>query len=309
MSIRRGQIGVIIIHYANLANIRAAVASVLASKNAEKLHVVIVDNAAQEPAEALRDTYTDDRVTILRLSKNRGFSGANNAGIRWALNNLSGVAVVLLNDDATVAPDALPILLESLQNNARLGAVTPKIYFTAGHEFHAGYSKDELGKVLWYAGGIIDWREVVGSHRGVDEVDRGQYDTLIDTPFATGCCVALNAETLQSIGALDDKYFLYYEDSDLSLRMRRAGWKVQYQPKAVAWHQNAGSSGSGSKLHVYYQTRNRLLFAWRYAPWRAKLFLAKQAVLQLRGADPIIKRAILDAVQQRYGIQPDLHTH
>lgn len=309
MSSLRGKIGVIIIHYANLANVRTAIDSVLASSNTSQLHVVVVDNAAQQPAQALRDSYDESHVTILRLASNRGFSGANNAGIQWAVRNLAGNAVVLLNDDATVAPDAIATLLDTLEKQPRAGIVVPKIYFTAGHEFHAGYESRDRGRVLWYAGGIIDWREVVGSHRGVDELDRGQYDQLQETPFATGCCMAVNVEALQALGAFDDRYFLYYEDADLSMRMRRHNWKVWYQPQAIAWHQNAGSSGSGSALHVYYQTRNRLLFAWRYAPWRAKLFLAKHSWQQWRGTDLAKKRAILDAVRQRYGIQAALHTH
>src|SRR5206468_7417532 len=117
--------------------------------------------------------------------------------------------------------------------------------------------------------GKIDWNNVIGFHVGVDEVDTGQFDTPYDTETATGCCVLIKKSTLEKIGLLDEGYFMYYEDADYSMLLKRRGLKILYWPRAVLWHKNASAAGgSGSPLQEYYITRNRLLFGMRYAPLR-----------------------------------------
>lgn len=148
---------------------------------------------------------------------------------------------------------------------------------------------------------------MVGFHRGVDEVDRGQFDEPAATDFATGCCVALNPQALEEVGLFDEAYFLYLEDLDLSVRLQQAGWQIWYDPQATIWHKNAGSSGSGSQLHVYYQTRNRYLFGFRYAPWRTKLFLLRHLLLQFKNGTGPVRQAIQDFILERYGQRPDVH--
>lgn len=299
---------VIIIHYKNIENTAQALASVYASKPRQYLQPIVVNHSSDPNAlDGLKQQY-GKWLHVETPAENLGFTGGNNLGIKVALEQYDAKTIFLLNDDATVAPDTFKVLDSSLHALSRVGMVVPKIYFSPGHEFHPGYEKTERGRVLWYAGGVIDWKELYGSHRGVDEVDYGQYDQVEDTPFATACCIALKPAALKKNGAFDDKYFLYLEDLDLSQRFKRAKWRVLYDPRAIAWHQNAGSSGSGSDLHQYYQTRNRLLFGWRYAPLRTKLFLIKHSLLQLRSGNSALRQAILDAVTQRYGKRLRYHT-
>ena len=155
-----------------------------------------------------------------------------------------------------------------------------------GSEFHKDrYKKAEIGRVIWYAGGTIDWKNMIASHRGVDEVDKGQYEKLEKTDFASGCCVMIKREVLVKIGLFDEKYFLYYEDNDLCQRAKIAGYEIYYQPNAILWHKNAGSTGgSGSILQDYYITRNRLLFGFKFAALKTKLSLVKESLgLMLNG--------------------------
>lgn len=105
----------------------------------------------------------------------------------------------------------------------------------------------------------------------------------------------------------DERYFLYLEDLDLSLRFLRNGWQLWYEPKARVWHENAGSSGSGSSLHEYYFVRNRYLFGFRYAPLRTKLFLLKHLVIQWQQGSAITKQAIKDFSTGKYGKRHELH--
>jgi GT2 family glycosyltransferase len=156
--------------------------------------------------------------------------------------------------------------------------------------------------VIWYAGGVIDWENVYGYHRGVDEVDHGQFDEAQETNFATGCCVAVSATTIKKVGMLDEKYFFGLEDMDWSIRVKQEGLKVLYEPRSMIWHKNAGSSGgSGSKLHEYYHNRNRILFGMRYAKWKTKLALAREGMAKLMSGNQTEKRAVMDAWLNKYG--------
>lgn len=301
--------GVVIVHYGSAANVLECVMSLATmGKEAKNFHLIIVNNAAKEPLdESTLQTRYPGEITFLTAPTNLGFTGGNNLGMQWALNHLTSDALILLNDDTTVQPTTLPKLIQRLQQEKTAGAVTPKIYFTAGREFHEGYEKSDEGKVIWYAGGQIDWVELTGFHRGVDEVDRGQFDQLQTTPFATGCCVAYRTSALRKIGVLDDAYFLYFEDADLSLRLRAARYQILYEPTAVMWHKNAGSSSSGSDIHRYYLTRNRYRFGFTYAPLRTRLFLLKHLLIQYRDGDKVIRQAILDVLRNRYGIYRSIH--
>lgn len=300
------KVSIIIVHYGSLTNTKKCLASLEKLTFAADAQKVVIDNAAQEPAQALEEAFQN--TTVIRLNENTGFSGGNNAGIRYALKQHSPDMIVLLNDDTTVSPQFLQPLWQRMLNTPRAAAITPKIFFTQGREFHSqSYQKKDLGHVLWYAGGWIDWKEVVAWHRGVDEPDLGQHDVASRIPFASGCCVALRPEALQEVGLLNDDLFLYWEDVELSLRLKTAGWELWYEPLSYLWHDNAGSSGSGSQLHEYYQTRNRYMVGFRYAPLRTKLFLLKHLVLELRSGSSPRKQAILDFIQKKYGKQTTLH--
>ena len=181
--------------------------------------------------------------------------------------------------------------------------MAPRFIFAPGFEFHKDrYKKEERGKVIWFAGGMIDWKNIHGHHRGVDEVDHGQYDRIWEADFITGCCLAARRQVFEKIGLLDRRYFLYYEDLDFCQRAKRAGFKILYIPAAFLWHQNAGSAeGSGSNLQDYYISRNRLLFGLRYAPLRTKLALARESLVNLFSGRPWQKRGILDFYLGKFG--------
>jgi GT2 family glycosyltransferase len=181
--------------------------------------------------------------------------------------------------------------------NDSLAAFAPKIYFESCHEFHAdAYTAEERGRVLWYAGGLIDRKNMYAWHRGVDEVDEGQFDTPSETAFLTGCCLMISREAFQHVGGWDEKYFLYLEDLEYSQRIKKHGGKLWYVPTATMWHKNAGSNGgSGSDTQIYYQTRNRLYFGLRYAPLRTKLALVNESVKKIIKNTQIEKEALIDA--------------
>lgn len=245
-----------------------------------KLNIIVVDNASTDNSVEIIEKYISDDsgIEIIVNKENLGFAGGNNVGIRYALNQ-SAEYIMVLNNDTLVGENLIDGLLNSFKNNPRAGVISPKIYFAKGFEFHKKrYSQDQLGKVIWYTGGNIDWRNIYGSNRGVDEVDHGQYEVEEEVDFATGTCSIFSSIALKQAGLYDERYFMYFEDADLSMRLKRSGFKVLYTPKAHLWHKVAQSSGIGSSLNDYYITRNRMLFAMKYATFRTKLALVKESL-------------------------------
>jgi len=238
---------------------------------------------------------------LIKNKKNLGFAGGNNVGIKCALDN-SADYVLILNNDTIVDKNLIESLLETAKKYPRAGAISPKIYFAKDYEFHKDrYEKSELGKVIWYAGGGIDWKNVYGLARGVDEVDRGQYDKLSETDFATGTCMLISRKALEKVGLFDEKYFMYYEDTDLSVRVNKAGFKVFYAPSATVWHKVAQSSGIGSDLNDYFITRNRLLFGFRYASIRSRLAIVRESIKLLVLGRKWQKKGVVDFYFGKFG--------
>lgn len=208
-----------------------------------------------------------------------------------------------MNNDTIVSQDFLTSLIDFAKDKEDLGIVSPKIYFAPGFEYHKDrYKKADQGKVIWYAGGKIDWENIYASHIGVDEVDQGQYDKAKEIDFATGCCMLIKRDVLEKVGLFDKNYFVYFEDVDLSTRAKKAGFKVYYTPNTFLWHKNASSSGKpGSSLHVYYQTRNRLYFGLKYAHIKTKIHLIRDALFMTFGGNPAQKKACLDFFTNKMG--------
>lgn len=273
------KIAVVFVIYRDRDNLKEALASLRRSRIAGiEVKEIIIDNS---------------RINL-------GFTGGNNEGIRQALK-WGADAVWLLNDDVKVDKLAFSELVKSIGND-RVGAAVPKIYFYPGFEFHKDrYSKEELGNVIWYAGGEIDWKNCIGKHRGVDEVDVGQFDKQMETEFATGCSMLIKREAIEKAGLLNEKYFMYLEDLDYSMRLKRRGFKIVYQPKAAVWHKNAQSSGVGDDLHDYFFTRNRLLFGMTYAPIRTKFALLRESGRLMSSGSGWQKRGVVDFYLGKFG--------
>ena len=259
-----------------------------------RLEIVIVDNGSKEPF-ILSDREKKLPIDLIRIEPNRGFTGGYNKGMQEALDRGADY-VLIVNNDTLMEADLIKNLLAVLESDAKIGVTTPKIYFAKGHEFHKEkYKKEDLGHVFWFAGGSTDWDNVITKHRGVDEVDTGQYDKMQQTDFATGCCMLFKREVLEKAGLFDNKFFLYYEDADLNERIKKAGYTIFYVPSAVLTHVNAASTGgSGSELQDYYITRNRMLFGMKYAPLRTKIALLRESMRLFFSGRANQKRGILD---------------
>lgn len=270
-----------------------------------QLSVVVVDNASSDNSVAIinnqKSKIKNLKVKVIENSENKGYAGGNNVGIKHALKNKADY-VLVLNNDTIIDKNMLIELLKIAKRHKQAAILSPKIYFAKGYEFHKkSYKKTDLGKVIWSAGGEMDWDNVFGKNYGVDKVDRGQFEKTKEIDFATGACMFLSAKALKEVGIFDSRYFMYFEDADLCLRMIKKGWKIYYVPEAHVWHKVAQSSGIGSDLNDYFISRNRMLFGMQYAPLSLKVNLMDQSFRFILKGRKWQRKGAIDFYIGKYG--------
>lgn len=291
----------VVLNYNGYDNSKICIQSLLKSRIPQgfSLQVVIIDNASKDGSGKKLKKEFPQAVTLLN-TKNLGYSGGNNTGIEFSLSKGASY-ILIINNDTIVLRDSLYEMIRAIREE-NLDVVCPKIYFEKGFEYHKdSYRKEDLGKVFWFAGGEMDWANVIGYHRGVDQVDHGQFDYEKNMEFLTGACFLAKAEVFKRIGMFDSKFFLYYEDADLSMRIKKHGFKIGFAPKSVIYHKNAGSTGgSGSGLQDYFITRNRLMFGMKYAPVRARAALIRESIKLLVTGRKWQRRGVKDYFSKKF---------
>lgn len=251
-----GRTVIAVLNWNNLDITIECIRSLLAMDRLD-FEIVVVDNGSSDnSAERLSREFPS--ITLLPQRINLGFAGGSNIAMRHALS-AGAEYVLLLNNDTYVAADFLYEMLSVIKNDTGIGAVCPKIYFAKAPE------------VVWYAGGDFDpWTSRVIIH-GWKQIDRGQFGAAQDITLATGCAMLIRCSALSEVGLFDEKFWAYVEDLDLSLRLRRKGYRLVYAPKARVWHWDGSTSvklGSGSHaVCQYFSTRNLLFLARKYLHW------------------------------------------
>jgi GT2 family glycosyltransferase len=238
----------------------------------------------------------------LQTGQNLGFAGGFNRGIKYAKE--WGADYILLINNDTLLPDSevLKKMIDVLRNNKKVALVSPKIYFAPKFEFFKDkYTEENEGKVIWYAGGYFDWANIRSIHRGIDEVDSGQFDLTEKTDFTTGCCVLLKSEIVEKVGYFNEKLFAYYEDNDWVERIKKIGYEQWYIGSTFIYHKVSRTAVIGSNWSDYLITRNRLWFGFKYASFRTKLALTREAVRQLINGRKAQKEGIIDFIKGRWG--------
>ncbi|MFX1520820.1 MAG: glycosyltransferase family 2 protein, partial [Promethearchaeota archaeon] len=212
--------------------------------------IVVVDNGSERDEGRLIKKKYGDFVQVIRCKKNLGFAGGSNLGIRWALKNDSDY-ILLLNNDTVVDAPFLTELVNAAEKDNKIGIVGPKVYnFYAPKEIHT-------------AGGKINFWTGNAPCIGRGQKDNGKFDHQREVEYVSGCALMIKSHVLRKTGLLNEKYFAYYEETELCTIARRLGYKVVYVPSAKIWHKI--SSSSESELSFYYMIRNRFLFMKRNA--------------------------------------------
>ncbi|RJQ27897.1 glycosyltransferase family 2 protein [Candidatus Parcubacteria bacterium] len=267
-------VAVVILNYGHKEQTIECVQSVQKSTY-KNLIIIVVDN--EQNSGLFLQLQETPNVIFIQNKSNTGYTGGNNLGIKKAIS-LNVNYIFVLNPDTLIDVNAIKNLVIAA-NQEGVGIVGPKILF-------------EDKKTIWYAGGFFDKANVLGYHRGLDEVDEGKYDSIDDVDYITGAAMLIKVEVIKKVGLFDEKYFLYYEDSDYCWRVKTSGYKIIYVPKAVIYHKNAQSTGLGSPLQDYFITRNRLLFASKFLSFRTKFALLREAVKNLNNCNR--RKALID---------------
>lgn len=230
--------------------LEACVESVLAVDGIDAL--VVVDNGVR--ATALLAGVTDTRLEVIVTGANLGYAGGMNVGIRRARAMGAGY-VLVLNDDLVVDPGVVAPLCAAMAD-PKVGAVQPKLLI-AGTEPPVVNS---LGVALGPDG--------AGTDVALGELDGPGCVAGRDIEAFTGGAVLLRAEYCDDVGLFDERYFLYYEDVDLSLRGAERGWTYRCEPAAVVHHRGSVSASHASVADrtVFLRERNRLWVLLRYRP-------------------------------------------
>lgn len=222
--------------------------------------VIVVDNGSSDGSiELIEKDFPD--VQIVKLSENQGFAGGVNRGIEVAIED-GAEFVALFNNDATADPAWLGSLVKTAGENPDAGIVTGKLLLT--DKITLDTTGDQYS--IW------GWP----FPRGRNEKDSGQYDHKPEVLGATGGASLYRISMLRQIGLFDEAFFAYFEDVDISLRAQLAGWKVLYEPNAIAYHRLSATS---NKMRVgftrYHTAKNFILLYnknmpgwlfWKYLP-------------------------------------------
>lgn len=203
--------------------------------------IIVLDNDSKDDSEEyLRKSLLG--CTIIQTGKNLGFAGANNIGMKYAVNNGADY-ILLLNNDTIVDRNFLDYLIKGFEISQDIGMVGGKIYY---------YNEPDK---VWYAGGEFDKLRAKGKHYTVD--DNCDYK-IID--FITGCMQLISVKALKKVGYMNEKFFLYFEDVDYCFRFAKNDYKLLYCSNAKIYHKCGGSASYKSPLSIFYSNRNRYLF-------------------------------------------------
>jgi GT2 family glycosyltransferase len=260
------KIGIVTITY-NSANVIEPFMDCMLSQTHENFILYIIDNISSDNTLELVRRYDDPRIIIIANEKNVGVAAGNNQGIKKSLDAGCN-AVLIVNNDI----ECEHTLLEKL--NAQLDELNcsmtaPKMMY---------YPETSL---IWWAG--TKFRERNGcmtNHIGIQQEDKGQFDTIEQMDYAPTCCVLIKKEVFDDVGLMDEKYFAYYDDTDFFYRIYRQGkHKLFYYPFVQFYHKVGGLSnmkkGDAKKFkfnnfyihlftrnHVYYLKKHQNFWGW-----------------------------------------------
>ncbi|HUZ50387.1 MAG TPA: glycosyltransferase family 2 protein [Candidatus Dormibacteraeota bacterium] len=223
---------------------------------------------------------TDAPLIFVQTGANLGYAGGNNVGIRYALAHTDARYVWILNNDTIVDPHALTRMVDCASRDRRIAIVGATLLRHAQPDI-----------VQAYGGGSII--PMVGVDTQFGRGTKVVASPALSKPLehVVGASMFVRTEAIRSAGLLEESYFLYREETDWCIKLRRLGWKLVFCPEAVVWHKEGRSVGFKSELHDYYSVRNMLYLMQQYYPrtvplavvyWLFRSLLPKLVRLQFR---------------------------
>ncbi len=240
-------VGIIVLNWNGLADTRECLQS-LFRLTGPAPRIYVVDNGSSDDSVTLLHREFGERIVLMANSRNLLYAGGNNVGIVRALDD--GCSHILLLNNDTIVDDLSLIELLKADKQHPNAVLCPKIYYA------------DRPDTIWYAGGKLNLRRARIAHRGIREIDQGQYDRPEKTAWATGCALFASRQVFETVGLLDETFQLYCEDVDFCLRALAAGFETFYVPQAKLWHKVSAAIGgnlSRAKLTRKWNSLRRLL--------------------------------------------------
>ncbi|NWJ50730.1 MAG: glycosyltransferase family 2 protein [Bacteroidetes bacterium] len=239
-------VSIVTVNY-NQSEVTCSMIESLNKINYPNIEVLVVDNASPDDnPDIIKHRFP--AIDLIKNPINYGFAAGNNFGIMKA----RGAYVLLLNNDTVVTPDFLEPLVEKMESDPTIGAVSPKLrfYHTPNTIQYAGYTEMNPYTVRNFS-------------IGFNQVDKGQYDKDRLTPFAHGAAMLVSMEVIKKVGMMSYIFFLYYEEADWCERIKKSGYSIWYISNSLVYHRESISTGRMSVVKIYYLNRNRLIFMRR----------------------------------------------
>lgn len=252
MSQNAPKVCVVVLNF-NGMDVNEACLSSLQRSDYANLTILVVDNASTDESAAWIEQNCP-RVKLLRNKKNGGWAGGNNEGIRVALAEGADF-VWLLNNDVEVEPRCIRALVDYAGKNPDAGILSPVIHFMDPRDR------------IWFQGGMVD--------RAACEVTHCDTLSLFerlpqDERCASGCAMFVRSSVFKQVGPIDEQFFMYYEDTDFSIRAARAGFGIEVVEGSKLYHKVGASIGGvegATPLKVYHIFRSGLIFWRKHLGW------------------------------------------
>jgi len=265
------KIGLVTITY-NSADVLQPFLDCVWRQTHDNLILYVIDNASQDATHSILEKENDSRLQIINNLTNVGVAKANNQGIESAITDGCD-QVLIINNDVEFETALIEKLLQ-VQDEKSCSLVTPKMmYFDNPNH-------------IWYAGAwFIKKKGYLPLHRGMKQLDEGQYDKIVEVEYAPTCCLLVKKKVFQDIGLMDEKYFVYFDDTDFSYRAwKDRRHKIFYYPDVKFYHKVGSLTKSfnrqkektfrgdfflqeNTKNHIYFLRKIGGLFAYAFIAW------------------------------------------
>lgn len=249
------KVSVIILHFSDTDGLLECLAS-LGRVSYANFDIFVIHNGPESAElEKRLSPFSRRLIEIIHIGNNLGFAAGNNIGIKRALEK-GAEYFFLLNDDTVVGEDLLNILMDAAQKNPLAGMLGAEVRYYAERER------------ISFSGAVFDPLSCRFTFPRSGKLANGSAELpLIESDYITGCALLVSKKLIDTVGLLDERFFLYWEDTDWGLRAKKFGFQNLVIPSAHVWHKVSFSSGGmDSLIRVYHKTRSHLLLAKLHAP-------------------------------------------